>query len=536
MTKSFKYIILAGLAVFSSCEDFLDINTDPNNPTEAPIDLLLPNIQVSTAEYMGISTHGLSNITSTYMHQLTQRGVETNDYGFRGSTFGVSAPWIQLYRKPLTDIEELLDQATTLEAYHYVGIAQINKAYIYSVLVDLWGDVPFHEANLGSENTAPRYDDDEEVYNEVLNLLDQGIANLRRESTILPGSDDIIYGGDNDQWIKFANTLKLKLYNQARLAWDVQTEVKNLLNNEPLFTSINDDFELPYGTSAAPENRNPAYVQEWAPGGSYYYISPYFYEIMQGKSTFFETNPLENIQDPRVPYYFYNQIDPAEEKPENPPAYFDPATGFLSIYTFSFNIDPNEGYDQASSQTVAGLYPVGGRFDDGSGVDANFNGPGDVPQRMLTYHSSLYTRAELAWAGISDENAMDLFEEAMEASFAKVNEIASNAGAPEISEEDIDDYIDDVLALYDAADNQGKLELIITEKWISSFGYGIDAYNDFRRTGYPVLHDGNTDNLNVTVRGRDFPVAFPYEVDDLELNPNSPSQRNVTSDRIFWDN
>ena len=536
MKKSFKYIILAGLALFSSCEEFLDINTDPNNPSEAPISLLLPNIQVETGEYMGMATHGLSNITSTYMHQLVQRGVEENDYGFRGSTFGVSAPWTQLYLSPLTDIEGLIDQASALEATAYVGIAQVMKAYIYSILVDLWGDVPYSEANLGSENTAPSYDDGEVIYGQLLTLLDEAIVNLKAESTILPGDDDIIYGGDLSNWIKLANTLKLKMYNQTRLVNDVSAEVNNLINNEPLFTDLEDDFELPYGTSAAPENRNPAYVQEWAPGGAYYYISPYFYEIMKGEETFFSGNPLANIWDPRVPYYFYNQIDPSDEEPENPPSYFDATTGFLGIYTFSFNIDPNEGYDQSSSQTIAGLYPVGGKFDDGSGVDADFNGVGDVPQRMLTYFSSLYTRAELAWAGVSSENARNLFEAAMRASFAKVNEVAENAGAPEIPQSEIDDYVDDVLALYDAADNQGKLQLIMTEKWIASFGFGVDAYTDYRRTGYPILHDGNTDNLNVTVRGREFPVAFPYEIDDLELNPNAPAQRNVTSDRVFWDN
>jgi len=202
---------------------------------------------------------------------------------------------------------------------------------------------------------------------------------------------------------------------------------------------------------------------------------------------------------------------------------------------FSYNIDPNEGFDQASSQSIMGLYPIGGRYDFGTGGAANFNGAGDVPQRILTYFQRKYIEAELALTGVSNGNARDAFEDAMEASFAKVNEVAANAGVPLISQTAIDAYMTSVLALYDAADGDGKLEHIITQKWIASYGYAIDPYNDYRRTGYPILHDGNTDDLNVTVRTREYALSFPWVSTNLEVNPNSPSQKLVNSYRVFWD-
>jgi hypothetical protein len=123
----------------------------------------------------------------------------------------------------------------------------------------------------------------------------------------------------------------------------------------------------------------------------------------------------------------------------------------------------------------------------------------------------------------------------MRASFAKVNQIAADAGAPQISGADIDRYVNSVMGLYAEGGDEQKLELIMTEKWIATVGFGVDAYTDYRRTGYPVLHNGNTDILNITVQGRDFPVSFPYPVADITLLPGQ-GQRNVYLDRIFWDN
>jgi hypothetical protein len=93
------------------------------------------------------------------------------------------------------------------------------------------------------------------------------------------------------------------------------------------------------------------------------------------------------------------------------------------------------------------------------------------------------------------------------------------------------------LAAYDAAgSDEERLEHIITQKWIASFGFGVDEYTDFRRTGYPFLYDGNTDNLSFTVRTREFPNAFPWPTNNLSVNGNAPPQKVVTSEEAkpFW--
>lgn len=536
--KYFVSILLTlVLVMFNSCEDYLDINDDPNNPTEVPVNQLLATVEVDIAGSLGASVGGLSGYTSAMVHQMFQRGGTHQFYDLQGSDFEVLTPWNIMYSRLLTDIRQIINLGTQDEGnedWHYVGIVQIIKAYTFSVLVDIWGDIPFTEANQGSTLRMPVYDQGENIYPQLFDLIDEGITNLQKTSNLSPGNDDIIYKGDLDQWIKFGKTLKLKMYNQIRLVQDVSTEINALLADESQLIGSGDDFEFPYGASLSPMNRNPAYQQEYTPGGSWFYINPYFYEILTGQNTFFpaEGNPYLGITDPRVPYYFYNQLAPGQAA-ENPVAYRN--GDFVSIYMFSFNIDPNEGFDQASSQTVAGLYPIGGRYDDGNGGIANFNGAGDTPQRMLTYFSRLYTQAELALAGVTSQNDALLLDQAIQASFDKVNEVASAAGAPAISQGGINSYINSVMSLYASADDAGKLQHIMTQKWIASFGFGIDAYNDYRRTGYPLLHDGNTDNLDVTVSTREFPLSYPWKTDDLQVNKNAPAQKNITTFNVFWD-
>ena len=116
-----------------------------------------------------------------------------------------------------------------------------------------------------------------------------------------------------------------------------------------------------------------------------------------------------------------------------------------------------------------------------------------------------------------------------------MNAIANDTGAPLISTATINTYVTAVLAKYDAANTTGKLELILTEKWIASFGFSIDAYTDYRRTGFPIMYDPNTDDLTYTGTSREYPVSMAYNSQSITLNQNAPDQKNVTTDRVFWD-
>jgi hypothetical protein len=524
--------VAATLAVASGCDNYFDINKDPNNPSAVTVGQLLTQSQVTLVNSLGIGSNGMSTPTSILVHQTVQRG-SVDQYVVTGDDFQITTSWQNLYSGSLEDFKTIIDQGTEEGSPQYVGIAQILTAYTYSMIVDMWGDVPFSQALNPNEALYPAYDDDATIYPSLLQMLDDGIANLALPSKDEPASDDVIYGGDIDAWRHLAKSLKLKLYNQTRLVTDVSAQVNALIAEGDLLEA-GEDFELEYGTSVAPDNRNPAFVYEYTLGNKVSYISPYFYEIMTNQS---ELNPVLNgISDPRVPYYWFRQItDPADA--QNPTEYATP-DGFLTIHFASTGV--NQGWQQDRSQTVLGLYPIGGRYDDGEGGEVNTSGavtgPGTVAQRLYTRFASLYTQAELVLTepGVTGD-ARKLFEDAMKASFAKVNSIANDAGAPVIPTASINTYVAAVLAKYDAASSTGKLELILTEKWIASFGFSIDAYTDYRRTGFPVMYDPNTDDLAYTATSREYPVSMAYNQQSLTLNQNAPQQKNVTTDRVFWD-
>lgn len=532
--RKLKNGVVAVLFVLASgCADFLDINVDPNNPAKVTVSQLLTAGEIAMVNSLGIGNTGLSTATSILVHQTVQRG-SVDGYNVLGDDYQIQTAWQNLYSGALQDFKVIIEQATEENNLIYRGIAKILTAYSFSMMVDVWGDIPFSEALNASDIQFPRYDDDAEIYPQLFDMIDDGIADLETGEGLEPEGDDVIYGGDIDSWRRFAKTLKLKMYNQIRLVDDVAEEVNELIDEDDLMVE-GGDFELWYGTSSAPDDRNPAFVLEYTPGNRPTYISPYFYEIMTNKSTL--NDVLSGINDPRVPYYWFNQLtDPADA--QNPPEYFD-VNGFVSIWFSSQGV--NQGWQQDRSQTVLGLYPIGGRFDDGEGgvvgLTGDVSGPGDVAQKLLPYFSSLYIQAELMLTepGVAG-NPRDLFRDAMYASFEKVNDIADVADAPQISQTAITNYVNAVLAKYDAADNTGKLELIMTEKWIASFGFAMDAYTDYRRTGFPIMYDPNTDPLPYTLTSRGYPVALAYNAQSLTLNQNAPeSQRVVTTDRVFWD-
>jgi hypothetical protein len=545
--KKVKNIVIAFLVIiFMGCSDYLDINTDPINPSEVEIDKMLPGIQREASDVFALRFSSIANVCAVYIHQLTTR--ESFDaYQVRGGDYSMRTSWQAIFIETLADIEVLLVEAEEADNKAYSGIAKIFKAYIYSQLVDSWGEIPFTEAitDIVAPNFEANSDDDQEIYTALFVLLDEGIADLNNEEAenlILPGSDDLIYNGDLEKWEKAANTIKLKLYNQVRNTslWD-QAAVVALLNSDMLIEA-DEHLWLYYNISSTPENRHPGFIDDWAGSQISLYISPWFFEMLKGANP----NIFTGITDPRIPYYFYTQLGGGDT--ENPPEY--KWGDFVSIYFGS--IGTNRDHGGRKTFTMVGMYPVGGRYDEGETLQGTSDvATGSAPHRFLSYADRLFIEAELALEGIQGD-ARDLLEQAMYASFIQVDEVVDVAAPtdqtdiPLLSGSGSDTaYVDAILILYDAASDEGKLEIVMTQKWISMFGGNtVDQYTDYRRTGYPVLFDPNVDPTLGGPDGsgpvptrvdRDYPRSMPWATTELDVNPNAPEQKNVTTYRVFWD-
>lgn len=540
-----KNIVLVALAVLAvSCSKQLDINDDPNNPSKLSSSVLLTRAQKYIGESMAMGT-GFSNNLSAYMHQMVHYG-NADQYGAAGSDFYWTQGWVFAYRDVLTNLEIIIDQSSEAEELHYVGIAKVLKAYAYSVLVDLFGNVPFSEANQLVEGILyPKYDDGAEIYPQLEILIDEAIVDLNNASAE-PGNDDVIYGGDLDNWIKAANSLKFKLLVQQRKVKNVSTEVNALLSSGDLIDATDESFMIPYGPNAATDDRNPGFGEYYASQRTMH-VSPWLYEIMKG----YNTGILAGIEDPRIPYYIYNQM--TEDADPNPDVeYRDGA--FVSKYFGSQG--PNNGKNLQNEVSLFGIYPVGGRYDNGAGGPASASsGTGAAPYRLITYADILFLKAELIQEGVVSGDASEALEEAIQESFNMIDYVVRGTGTSGVpvlaGAAASDQYVTRVLAQFASASASKKLEHIMTQKWLSNIGSWVDQYTDYRRTGYPVLFDPANFGGSVTppaggnggedlpavpvILNRKFPNSLPYIAEEININTNAPAQKtDLNAAKVFW--
>ena len=256
MLHKIKLLIpLVGLLAIS-CKKFLDINTDPNNPTTIEVSKLLPTTQRTLGDALSMDEQngGLSEVLAVYTHQMSTR--ESPDkYGITGADVNLQTAWSKLFSSTanpgttfpvygvLQNLEDIIAKSTEAGNLVYAGIAKILKAYTYSVAVDVFGDVPYSEANkLKAGILHPKFDDDASIYESLFPLINEGIADLNNTTAPNnqePGADDLMYGGDVDLWIKAANTIKLKLYTQIRKVKNVSAEVNALISGGKLISNTN---------------------------------------------------------------------------------------------------------------------------------------------------------------------------------------------------------------------------------------------------------------------------------------------------------
>ena len=561
--KRYSILALSLTALMFSCSDYLDVDKDKDNPTVAPLDLLLSNTQVALGNATDFQLY-TGDILAVYTHQMVVRE-EQDQYGTKVGNALMQNEWDNIYLT-LTDLESLINQGTESGDMIYVGIGQLEKAYLMSVAVDLWGDVPYTEATKLKEGIiSPKFDKQEEIYASILELIETGKANIASGEGDKPSTDDLFYGGRTAQWIKFANSYKMKLYNQIRLTSLYNaTDVAALLSENNFFSSIDDDFEFDHFSAQSPSDERNKFFQASYLGTQFStYQSPWFYEILKGVNPSIHTGN----EDPRIPYYFFNQMtagqfppDQGDEATGDPNAdYWDAATGFFSIRFGS--IGPNRDGNVENSATYPGIFPAGGRYDDGQGgvVDelnaaAGTRPTGIAPHRIFTYDEFLYVQAEMALVGLIPGDAGAKLEQAMNASFAKVDEVVVNNKAPQtipalVGSPAVTAFIANIMTEYTAASAIKKLEILITQKWVATFGDPADQYNDYRRTGFPVLANplgaspeyqiDNGDGFPIidsqTVQNNPFQLSLYWPQGELNSNQNAPAQKTPGTYNIFWD-
>jgi hypothetical protein len=550
----FKFLmpLVFGL-ILTSCELFnLDINTNPNNPTQASLNLLLTDVQYTASNFLA---GGVNNNLHGFV------GILASGDNFDLNNGSYNFLWQSMYIRPLKDLDAIIRATEGKNNPRYLGIAQVMKAYYFSTMVDLFGDVPYSEAftgDIAGGTKNPKFDSGAEIYADCFKLLDSAVVNLNRPSPAAVVGD-VIYGGSNTKWIKAANSMRLKMRLQTRrvdpqAAANIQAAI-----NAPggLITDAADDFQFQFSSLVNPDNRHPWYQAAYINGNGFTYILHQYMVEM-----------LEN-DDPRTPFYFrrqtekiLNQEDPSERNTTpcsqvegcvynylvlNPNiinrlytskgrSFGDAERKYLAGFFGRDRSDPSGVPLDGDFRTTVGVYPAAGFYDITKAELPGANkakGNGIFP--IITSVNVLYYQIEAILALGAAGNARTLFEQAIRTHIDKVVKfgVAADANSVIPTTAVIDAYVNAQLARYDAAvTNENKLNVVIKQLWYSSWGNGYEIYNAFRRTGYP-------NNLQEPLlRIRQFALRLPYPSDELTLNPNAPANDAVIFDRdpVFWDN
>ncbi|MFL5739563.1 MAG: SusD/RagB family nutrient-binding outer membrane lipoprotein [Flavisolibacter sp.] len=479
MTRRFLlYFFL--LVSITSCKKYLDVNTDPNNATDVPPKLLLPTTTVGIAWANGNALGRAAAILMQYNAGLAGDPAAFDVYSLEGS---FDNQWnFEIYNGSINNLKILIDKTKT-ESPAYSGIARLEMAYAFSLATDLWGDVPYSQAGYGLQFSQPRFDTQKDIYlgnpslgiQSLFSLVRDGLADLDKPSSLKPGADDIVYAGDLTKWKRMGNTLLLKFAMQiSNIAPDTTKSVINsVIAGNNYINDNTQDFEVKFNTSV--NNQNPYYA----------------FDILN--------RPDEEMMSSRFLALMRSLNDTVRLS-----KYYTKPNGVFSGYengsTFTPPTRPN--------RSRYNVYVTGTS--------------GEAPVRLITNFQRAFILAESALVFATSGDANALYQEGIKASMKKTG----------MTDAEITNYFatnPTIVNLSGTTDEKRKQ--IITQKYIAFVGNAVEAYNDYRRTGYPVLA------VSSNAKGDDpntIPKRLPYVIIEAERNPNQPNPRPRTNEKLWW--
>ena len=444
-----------------ACKKFdfgdININPDPNAKTDASTAELFTNITRQIAGDLTISdaTPGL----------FVQYFTETQYPGSSLYTLSRSE-WSAYYSGPLKDAQEIIDinsgeKASTAtangSANNQIAIARIMKAYLFSVVTDRWGDVPYFGALKGSLNASPKYDKQQEIYNDLFKELKEAMGQFDAGAAV---KGELLFQGDAVKWKRFANSLRMRL--AIRL-----TEADAAKARTEYLAAYNDaagwiDNNSKNATFAFPDNRN--------------FRNPWAAKVDQrddlGMSNVF-IDSLKSYSDPRITKY---------ATPTNTGTY----------------IGAPYGWNQGDIQTWASSNQYS-RI--GTAITAQ-----NAPGYMITASEMLLIKAEAALRGwLPSTDLVTSYNDAIRASLEQWGVFNATAYATYIADPKVV-----ITATTDLATGKRRIGL---QKWFSLYPNGQEAWSEWRRLNEPKLTPARD-----AQSGRRIPLRNGYPGSEPTLN------------------
>ena len=492
--KNIKIIIVSlfilGLGFTSCTKNFDELNTDPNRPQNVNPGVMLGQLQY---RIVNSSIGGARGFTHELMQVDAPRSSSSGGVHRYFITAG-SGVWTSFYTY-LTDIEDIISISDKLGEKNYKAIALVYKCWAYSILTDLYGDIPYSEAIKAiNGNFTPKFDAQKDIYIQI--LKDLITANdLFDDTKVLTYGGDLVYnsnsltGGKNigiQRWKKLCNTLRLRLLlrlTKRQSEVDVATQINAILADPvkyPVIVSNAEDgiFRYPNVTPYF----NPYYTArqlDWRDG-------TYYTKFFLGK--------LNTDNDPRRAIWAI------------------PVTvAGASVY---------QGIESGYPTTVEYVVGANSSYTDALKTSTNLG-------VMITYAEEEFIKAELALNGYNTgKTPKTHYENGITASIVQWGAVvpANFLTQPGVA------Y--NTLGTIDA-----QLQQIMMQKYYAYFFVDYQAWFEKRRTGYPVLTRGTgipPENL--------FPYRIPYPTYLQSLNPDNYNKavstmggKDDSNTKVWWD-
>jgi hypothetical protein len=500
----------------SSCDDKLtDLNKNPNaiNAEDGNVNLLMPTVLGPFASnYLNLGTDAMSGGM-----QHTQKSGWAgghNYYGWGGDWSG--------YFDILRTNDLLINNASEKGFPFHEGVGLTMRAFIFGHLADMYGDVPYSAALKGNEggieNQYPSFDSQEAVYTGVLADLEAAAALFASgDDTFVDGSADLYFGGDMEAWERFANSLRIRyLVRISPKNTSVQSTVESIVSGGKFISSSDQDATLDY-TGGANDQWPIQYDDETT--STRYQAAKTLIDQMNSTNdprirVWFDPVRVRWVADNALAVPFEDQMRVDGVLTDIYPDWID-YRGTTNDYTRHFN--PNDTtFDDSEFVGVApGIFqsdvhiyngnPVGGQgrhnihvsmltetFMDGQASQ------GDLLQARLVSAAEMhFTLAEMSINGWSVGDAEEHYEAGIKASLETWG---------------VDDQYD---AFISEVPFDGTVEQVITQKWVASFTSATEAWNDYKRTGFPVLSVGEGAAAPVPA------IRFSYGGDELNNNTDN---------------
>jgi len=518
--KILSYFCAAGMliATFACSDSYLDINTNPNQGTSSTAELTLTNALNVTAARLSPNEIGAfwvgqwspSGSVSGFTSEKTY-DIQTN---FRTTI------WSDPYNN-LQDYKYVEETALSQGKVAIAGIARVMKAYNYQIIVDAYNNAPYSDALKGTLSIRPLYDDAKAIYDSLIRDVNVGIDYLKAPITAenaSPGSADIYFAGDNAKWIKFANTLKLRMLirisNVSSMQSLVTSEFAKLGSSNTAFLDSAENVKSNPGYLKTASKENPFYENYGYTSGDARSGNHDFYVWSENFIQFLQTTK----DSVRIKLLTYPVGTGAAKK--------------------LLGVPFGEGNDTYLYSKVSGFGPAFLPTD----ADVKSSNLYKRDQIIMTAAESFFLQAEAVQRNLMTSNlsARQLYEKGVAQSFYL---LASQADTTTLKKswpsnlslkKELKTYLSSSVPNVDWNASTNKVEAIITQKWVALANYGgFEAWTEYRRTGIPEVP------LSTRAQGNAQPVRLLYPLSEYSNNAENATAQgtiNQFSSKIFWMN